>query len=105
MADADVSLTYSIELYQGGVLVERFACDPFDISSFDIGTKFKSIRTSIRATRSFKYLGKMRCSTALAGSGPTLVKAVLATVDPSDGSPVGMPDYFKLAAADLVIKQ
>ena len=105
MADAEVSLAYSISLYQGGELIKRVSCDPFDVSSFDISTKFKSMRISIRATRSFRYLGKMRCSTTLPNSGPTIVEAVLATVDPSDGSLVEMPDYFKLAAADLVIKQ
>ncbi len=105
LADAEVGLAYSIVLYQGGTLVKRVSCDPFDISTFDIRTKFKSIRTSIRATRSFKYLGKMRCSTALPSSGPTMVEAVLATVDTTDGSSVRMPEYFKLAAADLVIKQ
>ena len=105
MADADFGLAYAIVLYQGGELVERVSCDPFDISYFDISTKFKSIRTSIRATRSFKYLGKMRCSTTLPSSGPTIVEAVLVGVDPADGSSLEMPDYFKLAAADLVIKQ
>ena len=85
MADADVGLAYSIVLYQRGVLVKRVSCDPFDISSFDIASKFKSVRTSIRATRSFRYLGKMRCSTELPSSGPTVVEAVLATVDPADG--------------------
>ncbi len=105
MADADISLAYSILLYQGGKLVKRVSCNPFDVSSFDFRTKFKSVRTSIRATRSFRYLGKMRCSTTLTNSGPTIVEAVLATVDPADGSLVEMPDYFKLEAADLVIKQ
>ncbi len=105
MADADFSLAYTIALYQGGELVQRVSCNPFDISSFDISTKFKSIRTSIRATRSFKYLGKMRCSTTLPSSGPTMVEAVLAAVDSTDGSLVKMPAYFKLASADLVVKQ
>ena len=105
MADSEVSLAYSIFLYQDGELVKRVSCDPFDVSSFDISTKFKSMRISIRATRSFRYLGKMRCSATLPNSGPTMVEAVLATVDPADGSSVEMPDYFKLAAADLVIKQ
>lgn len=105
MADAEPSLAYSILLYQGDVLVKRVSCDLFDISYFDIGTKFKSVRTSIRATRSFRYLGKMKCSTTLQNSGQTTVEAVLATVDPVDGSLVEMPDYFKLSTADLVIKQ
>ncbi len=100
MADAEFGLAYSIALYQGGELVKRVSCDPFDIS-----TKFKSIRTSIRATRSFKYLGKMRCSTTLPSSGSTKVEVVLSAVDTTDGSLVEMPEYFKLAAADLVIKQ
>ena len=43
MADADVSLAYSIFLYQGGELIKRVSCDPFDVSSFDIPTKFKSV--------------------------------------------------------------
>ena len=47
----------------------------------------------------------MRCSTRLPKSGPTMVEAVLATVDPTDGSLVDMPGYFKLAAAHLVVKQ
>lgn len=105
MADAEFGLAYAISLYQGGELVERVSCDPFDISYFDISTKFKSIRTSIRATRSFKYLGKMRCSTTLPSSGSTKVEVVLSAVDATDGSLVEMPEYFKLAAADLVIKQ
>ena len=105
MANPEFGLEYTIALYQGGELVKRVSCDPFDISSFDISTKFKSIRTSIRATRSFRYLGKMRCSTVLPSSGPTKVEAVLATVDPTDRSVAEMPDYFKLVAADLVIKQ
>ncbi|MCH9010024.1 MAG: hypothetical protein IIC21_05310 [Chloroflexi bacterium] len=92
MADAEFSLAYSIALYQGGELVKGVSCNPFDISYFDISTKFKSIRTSIRATRSFKYLGKMRCSTTLPSSGPTKVEAVLAAVDPTDGSLVAMPE-------------
>ena len=87
--------------------VLQIAADKDDIARqvVDISTKFKSIRTSIRTTRSFRYLGKMRCSTTLTDSGLTRVEADLGIVNATDGTSVEMPDYFKLAAADLVIKQ
>ena len=41
MADADVSHAYPTLLYQ---VVKRVSCDPFDVSSFDMSTRFKSVR-------------------------------------------------------------
>ena len=105
LGEEQVSLVYSIALYQGGELVRRLACDPFDVSSFDLDSKFKSVDVSLRTTRSFKYKGKMRCSISVPNSGAMVVEAALAPVNPSDGSLVDLPDSFNLSKADLVIKQ
>jgi hypothetical protein len=105
MADKDVSLAYSVVLIQGGNVVKRLTCDPFDISSFALSTKFTSFDTSLRTTRSFKYKGKMRCSVNLPNTGSTVVEAILAPVNTNDGSIANLPGSFKLSRANLVIKQ
>ena len=105
MDEDQTRLAYSLVLYQADQPVRRLICDPFDVSSFDIRSKFKSITITLSTTRSFKYKGKMRCSTRVSDTGATVVEAALVSVDPRDGSPVDLPDSFKLSKADLIIKQ
>ena len=105
MADWDVRLAYFVLVYQGGEVVGRLTCDPFDISSFDLSTKFTSFDTSLRTARAFNYSGKMRCSVNVPNTGITIVEAALAPVKTADGSIVDMPASFELSKADLVIKE
>ena len=105
MAGEDVNLAYSIVIYQDGEVVKRVTCDAFDVSEFDARTKLRLPGASLRTARSFKYNGKMKCSTDVPNSGPITVEAVLEAVNPTDGSSVELPESYKLTMADLTIKQ
>jgi hypothetical protein len=105
MGDEEVSLAYTLTFYKDGELLQRLTCDPFEVSSFDLSSKIKSVNVSIGTTRTFKYNGKMKCSGSVSYTGELVVEATLAPVDTSDGSRVDMPDSFKLKKADLVFKQ
>ena len=83
----------------------RVTCDALDVSEFDVRAKFKRPDTSMRTARSFRYLGKMKCSTRVPNFGTITVEAILEPVNPKDGSSVEMPKTYNLTRADLVIKQ
>ena len=105
IAEDDVSLVYSIVLYHDGEMVAKVTCDALDVSEFDVRTKINPPGISFRTARSFRYLGKMKCSTRVPNFGTTTVEAILEPVNPKDGSSVEMPKTYTLTRADLVIKQ
>lgn len=94
MAVEDVSLAYSIRLYQGGELVQRLTCDPFDISAFDWRTRYKSIKISGRSTHVFEYDGKMICSVNIKNTETTPLETILAPVKGRDSIKLEKNRYY-----------
>ena len=105
LTDKKVSLAYSIAMYHQGEMMKRVTCDALDVNEFDFSTKFRVPGTSFRTARSFRYNGKMKCSTSVPNSGPITVEAELEPIDPTDGAAIPLPESYKLTRADLVIKQ
>ena len=91
--DGPATLTYGIELKQGGSSVAKASCDPLG----DMNVKIGWIETTFGESRSRRGSGKMSCSATLAKGGLTEVDAELAF-----GS---KPTTFTLRKADLVLKQ
>lgn len=91
--EGEATLTYRIDLLQGGSGVAAAECQALGPMSMKVGW----IETRSGASSSRSGSGKMACSAQLVKSGPTVVQATL-------GFGV-RPSSFTLGKADLVVKQ
>ncbi|HEY0462702.1 MAG TPA: hypothetical protein VGC79_00765 [Polyangiaceae bacterium] len=91
--EGPATLSYQIELRQGGRSVATASCDPLGKKSVELGW----INFERAAFRSQRGQGKMLCSATLAKAGPTVAQAALTFgVHPLTAS---------IQRADLVLKQ
>lgn len=92
--EGDTSLSYAIELEQGGKVVATATCNPLGRMTAKVGW----IETNLGGAHSRSGQGKMTCSATVPAAGPTDVKVTLAFGG-------DQPKGLKLARADLVLKQ
>jgi hypothetical protein len=91
--EGSATLSYQIELAQGGRTVATTRCDPLGKLSVQLGW----VDIQRNALRSASGHGKMSCAATLAKAGPTVVRATLA---------FGVrPLTATINRADLVVKQ
>jgi hypothetical protein len=91
--EGDATLTYRVELLQGGSAAATAECQALGPMSMKVGW----VETQLGASRSRNGSGKMGCSAQLTKAGPTLVRATLGF-----GT---RPIDVTLRKADLVVKQ
>ena len=91
--EGDATLTYRVDLLQGGSSVAKAECQALGQMRMKVGW----VETNFGASHSRSGSGKMTCNAQLAKSGPTVVQATL-------GFGV-RPISVTLSKADLVVKQ
>lgn len=91
--EGEATLTYRVDLLQGGSGVATAECQALGPMSMKVGW----VETQYGASHARSGSGKMTCSAQLAKSGPTVVQATLGFG--------ARPISVTLTRADLVVKQ